>query len=80
MGIREIIFRLLARQRGHRKDIHYIGPIAAIASGPLAVFVLMIWGEGVHWFYIYQEGYKLFFHQCNNHVATRGNNRWSFVV
>jgi len=27
-----------------------------------ALYVILIWGVGVHWFYIYQEGYKAIFH------------------
>jgi len=33
----------------------------AIALGLIAVFVFNLWGMGVHWWYVYQEGYKALF-------------------
>ena len=36
-------------------------PASTIAAGPLAVFILMIWGGGVRRFYIYRDGYKRLF-------------------
>ena len=61
IGICELVFRQTARQR-RREKARVTGPILAILTGPLAVFLLLVWGGGVHFFYLYQEGYKLFFH------------------
>jgi hypothetical protein len=37
-------------------------PVIAILIGLAALYIIFIWGVGVHWFYIYQEGYKALFH------------------
>jgi hypothetical protein len=37
-------------------------PVIAILIGLAAMYIIFIWGVGVHWFYIYQEGYKALFH------------------
>lgn len=60
-GLCELVFRLTAKQH-HRTKKRLLGPVMAILMGPLSVFVLMVWGGGVHFFYVYQEGYKLLFH------------------
>lgn len=61
IGLCELVFRLTGRQHRYTKK-RLTGPITAILIGPLSVFVLMVWGGGVHFFYVYQEGYKLLFH------------------
>jgi hypothetical protein len=61
IGLCELVFRLTVKQH-HLTKNRVLGPIIAILMGPLSVFVLMIWGGGVHFFYVYQEGYKLLFH------------------
>jgi hypothetical protein len=60
IGLCELVLRLL-RRLSLKEERRYLGPILAILTGPLAIFLLMIWGGGVHFFYVYQEGYKLFF-------------------
>lgn len=60
MGLCELVCRLTAKQHRQTKN-RLTGPILAILMGPLSVFVLMVWGGGVHFFYVYQEGYKLLF-------------------
>jgi len=35
--------------------------VTAILFGLVAVYVLLIWEGGVHWFYLYQQGYKWLF-------------------
>ena len=37
-------------------------PLSAILSGLAALYLMMLWGGGVHWFYFYQEGYLALFH------------------
>lgn len=61
IGLCELVLRWTAKQHRLKKS-RVLGPIIAILMGPLSVFVLMIWGGGVHFFYVYQEGYKLLFH------------------
>lgn len=34
---------------------------AAILVGGVAIFLTLFWEGGVHWFYVYQEGFKLLF-------------------
>jgi hypothetical protein len=62
MGICEVLCRLIARRRGARvRRILSPIPVAAIVVSLFALWVLLIWGMGVHWFYIYMEGYKALF-------------------
>jgi len=62
MGVCELICRKIAANRGD-KSIKVITPIPVIAIilALLALYILLIWGVGVHWFYIYMEGYKALF-------------------
>jgi hypothetical protein len=62
MGVCEFFCRWRVQKRDPEQKIWSFGAGAAVLSGPVAVFVLMIWGGGTHWFYVYQEGYKLLFH------------------
>jgi hypothetical protein len=61
IGVCELVFRMISSEQGLSKK-RVLGPIMAIFVGPLSIFFLLIWGGGVHFFYVYQEGYKLFFH------------------
>jgi len=62
MGVCELICRWVRKRRGGAVGkVWTPAPVAAILSGPVAAFVLIVWGGGVHWFYLYQEGYKLLF-------------------
>jgi len=63
MGASEIACRRVRQRRGGGVKVWTPGPVAAVLSGPAAVCVVMLWGGGVHWFYGYQEGYRLLFHQ-----------------
>jgi hypothetical protein len=36
--------------------------VAGVVVGFTALYLALFWEGGVHWFYIYQEGYKLLFH------------------
>ena len=60
-GLCELVFRLTSKYNRQTKK-RLLGPVLAILMGPVSVFVLMVWGGGVHFFYVYQEGYKLLFH------------------
>jgi hypothetical protein len=35
--------------------------LAGIVAGSLSMYLALFWDGGVHWFYLYQEGYKLLF-------------------
>jgi hypothetical protein len=35
--------------------------VIAIMAGLGALFLMSFWGEGVHWFYVYMQGYKALF-------------------
>lgn len=62
MGICEIICRAVVRKQSrHLIEIITPVPVAAIFVSIIALYVLFIWGMGVHWFYIYMEGYKALF-------------------
>ena len=61
IGLCELVFRLTVKQH-HLEKSRVLGPIIAILMGPLSVFLLIIWGGGVHFFYVYQEGYKFLFY------------------
>ena len=62
MGICEVICRSRVRKRNSEMRVWTPGPILAFLSGPAVIALMWVWGGGVHWFYIYQEGYKLLFH------------------
>ncbi|MFH1243002.1 MAG: hypothetical protein V1689_11650 [Pseudomonadota bacterium] len=61
MGIAELVCRAMAKRKGAFLRVWTPLPVAAILACPLAVFLMAVWGGGVHWFYIYQEGYKALF-------------------
>ncbi|MBU0735413.1 MAG: hypothetical protein KKG10_14805 [Proteobacteria bacterium] len=61
MGLAELICRARARRKGIVLRVWTPLPVAAILACPVAVFSMAVWGGGVHWFYIYQEGYKALF-------------------
>jgi len=62
MGICELMCRKIAKKRVS-ETIKVITPlpVIAIVTALLALFILLVWGGGVHWFYIYMEGYKSLF-------------------
>lgn len=35
--------------------------LAGIVAGFASMYLALFWDGGVHWFYLYQEGYKLLF-------------------
>ncbi len=60
MGICEILCRLREKSRRVIR-VWTAGPVIAMLCGPLAAWLMLVWDGGVHWFYLYQEGYKLLF-------------------
>lgn len=63
MGACELICRTIARKRGFESGkILTPVPVIAIIAAVAALYLLLIWGVGVHWFYIYMEGYKALFY------------------
>jgi len=61
-GVAEIICRLRDRRKGAQNKVWTPLPLSAILSGLAALYLMMLWGGGVHWFYFYQEGYLALFH------------------
>ena len=63
MGIVELLCRQRIKKRiDPTSRVITPLPVAAILIGLAALYIIFIWGVGVHWFYIYQEGYKALFH------------------
>ncbi len=62
IGLCEIICRRkLAKTSSEPVKVLTPAPIAAIISGLAALFVCLLWGGGVHFFYIYIQGYRALF-------------------
>jgi hypothetical protein len=62
MGLAEILCRIRRRRNGETVRIGTPLPLAAFLLFFVGLWVILIWGLGVHWFYVYQEGYKALFH------------------
>lgn len=62
MGLMEMVCRTIARRRTQLKGpIVQTHLIASILIGSAALYVTLLWDGGVHWFYVYQQGYRLLF-------------------
>ena len=62
MGLCELICRWRLRKRsGEPVKILSPVPIVSIVLGLLALYVCLLWGMGVHFFYIYIQGYRALF-------------------
>ena len=62
MGICELACRRVARQRGDNQvKILTPAPVAAVAVMLIGLYVMLIWGSGAHFFYIYVSGYLALF-------------------
>ncbi len=62
MGLWEMICRYIGKIKGVATvNIVSPGPVISIVLGIVGIYVFLIWGVGVHWFYIYQQGYKALF-------------------
>ena len=62
MGLAEMFCRLRLRRKGAVVRIVTPLPLAAVLLFLAGLYVILIWGFGVHWFYVYQQGYKALFH------------------
>jgi hypothetical protein len=61
-GLAELICRALYRKRyGTPVKVFTWQPLVAIAITLVTLYVMLLWDGGVHYFYFYQEGYKLLF-------------------
>jgi hypothetical protein len=63
IGAGEIISRLLYRRKfGVPVRVFTWQPLASMAVAVGALYVMLLWDGGVHYFYLFQEGYKLLFY------------------
>ena len=62
MGLCELICRWRLGKKGEEPvKVVSAAPVVAIAVGLVALYLCLIWGLGVHFFYIYIEGYRAIF-------------------
>jgi hypothetical protein len=62
MALAEIGCRWWSRRRhGSTGAVVRWAQLVALIVGAVALYVTLLWDGGVHWFYVYQEGYKLLF-------------------
>ena len=61
MGLCEILCRALDRRSGANRRVFTPVPVTGIILALAALYVMLIWGFGVHWFYIYMQGYRAIF-------------------
>ena len=62
MGLCELLCRWRLRSAGQwHGRVATWPPVMAILAGLSALFLMSFWGEGVHWFYMYMQGYKALF-------------------
>jgi hypothetical protein len=58
MGLCELLLRLRRRMAGSPVRILTVAPVLAVVLALVALYFLLIWGGGVHTFYLYMEGYR----------------------
>jgi hypothetical protein len=59
MGLCEMLCRRTLRRRGETQvKVVSALPLTFVILGIMALFVMLVWGRGVHGFYLYMEGYK----------------------
>jgi len=61
MGLCEILCRALDRRRGLNTRVFTFIPVLGVVLALAALYLMLIWGFGVHWFYIYMQGYRAIF-------------------
>jgi hypothetical protein len=62
MGLSELLCRRKLNKRSEEKvKVLTPAPIAAIFVGLAALYICLLWGLGVHFFYIYVNGYRALF-------------------
>lgn len=57
----DIALRWQARRRGKHTPLVRLRHLAGILIGLSAIYLALFWDGGVHWFYVYQEGFKALF-------------------
>jgi hypothetical protein len=58
MGLCELLLRLRRRIGGMPVRVITLAPVLAVVLALVALYILLIWGGGVHTFYLYMEGYR----------------------
>lgn len=63
MGIAEITgrYRIQRKQKGYDTPIVSPAPVLTIFLGLLAVYVFMVWGDRLGYWYLHQAGYQVLF-------------------
>lgn len=62
IGLMEIICRAIYRLRsGQSVRVVQWYLLASIIVGSAALYITLLWDGGVHWFYVYQQGFRLLF-------------------
>ena len=62
IGLADMLCRRRLRRSGVAIKVVTPLPLVAILLSLAGLYVILIWGFGVHWFYVYQQGYKALFH------------------
>ena len=58
MGLCELLLRLRRCMTGSPVRVLTFAPVLAVVLSLVALYFLLIWGGGVHTFYLYMEGYR----------------------
>ncbi len=62
MGLAELVCRTVGKRRAvSARGVVSFGPVFAILAALAGLYIFLLWGMGVHWFYIYMQGYKALF-------------------
>ena len=61
MGLCELVHRVRRRAGGTPVRVVTPAPVLGIVLALVALYALLIWGGGVHFFYLYMEGYRALF-------------------
>jgi hypothetical protein len=62
MGLSELICRWKLNKRSEEPvRVLSPAPVVAIFAGLAALYICLLWGLGVHFFYIYISGYRALF-------------------
>lgn len=61
-AVAEVLWRWSGRRRGINRGRVVSWPLVATAVvGWAILYVAVLWDGGIHWFYVYQQGYKALF-------------------
>jgi hypothetical protein len=61
MGLCELVHRVRRRVAGTPVRVVTAAPVLGIVLALAALYALLVWGGGVHFFYLYMEGYRALF-------------------